>query len=78
MCASLHEICKSNLLLKSNSTSITSRKDIFKDIEIIASEERFLKEVKNSGGLDTMKTPTARLLLFYNEGKSIAVGRAVA
>lgn len=42
-----------------------------------ALEERFLKEVKNSGGLDTIKTPTGWLLLFYNEGKSTAVDRAV-
>jgi len=37
----------------------------------IVLEEWFLKEVKNSGGLDTIKTPTVWLLLFYNEGKSI-------
>ena len=43
----------------------------------IALEERFLKEVKNSGGLDTIKTPTVWLLFFCNEGKSITVDRAV-
>lgn len=34
------------------------------------------KEVKTSDGLDTIKTSTVWLLLFYNEGKSIAVDRA--